>query len=328
MAKPVLQAISLWLALAAPAADAADAPGVSPQVWGLPLNAIAQVACHNCYEHQYNPSGAAYADALDAVKTVELDFWDQRDAFTGGSARHWFVRHNPGTLFQSGNDNNCTGDGDGSNDLAACLLDVRRWSNAHPDHFPIIVILDKKQGWSKTSSQRTPADLDAVVKELLGASLYTPRDLYAWLDNRGVAGTLREKVQAGGWPTANELRGRILLLVNNGDDGLDQYLSERGLDAAIFVQPQIDKSEEVTHGPDGLSPGNVQYVVNYNMSASSRALATDVRAAGFLGRVFGDDGESLLTQAARGTHLAAYYDFRGNGDGAYRILPLPPEETQ
>lgn len=314
--------LALSLLLVCHAATAADDPTISPQAWSLPLNQIAQVACHNCYEHQYNPSGAAFTDALSYVKTVELDFWDQRDAVTGGSKQHWFVRHNAGTLFQSGNDNNCSGDGGGSNDLAACLTDIKRWSDAHPDHFPLIVILDKKQGWSKVSSGRTPADLDGLVTRLLGASLYTPAQLYAWHAQNGVAGTLRDKVKAAGWPTADALRGRVMLMMNNPTSGLDQYLSERGLDGAIFVQPEIAAASEVAVGPSGMSAGNVQYVVNYNMNAPARAISADVQAARFLGRVYGDDDESFLTQVGHGTHLSAYHDYIDNGDGAFRIRPL------
>ncbi|WP_404937898.1 Ca2+-dependent phosphoinositide-specific phospholipase C [Pseudomonas sp. JDS08PS003] len=144
---------------------------IAPATWSTPFNGIAQVACHNCYEKQY---ARTFTSVLDSVRTLELDFWDQRDAVSGGSPRHWFVRHNPGTLFQSGNDNNCTGDGTGKNDLEACLNDVKNWSDNHPGHFPITLILDKKQGWSKESSGRTPKDFDELMARIFQGKLYTP----------------------------------------------------------------------------------------------------------------------------------------------------------
>ncbi|WP_191974387.1 Ca2+-dependent phosphoinositide-specific phospholipase C [Pseudomonas protegens] len=169
----VPRALALSALLLSPAAFSQESPAfIAPATWNTPFNGIAQVACHNCYEKQY---ASTFSSVLDSVRTLELDFWDQRDAVTGGSPRHWFVRHNPGTLFQSGNDNNCTGDGTGKNDLEACLNDVKNWSENHPGHFPITVILDKKQGWSKESSGRTPKDFDELVTRVFQGKLYTPR---------------------------------------------------------------------------------------------------------------------------------------------------------
>jgi hypothetical protein len=122
---------------------------VSLAAWEQPLNNIAQVACHNCYEPQYSPNGRAFSAVLDYVKTVEIDFWDQRDMASGGApAQRWFVWHDGATQRTSGNENSCTGNATGANDLRACLTDVKNWSRAHPGHFPLIVILDKKQDWS------------------------------------------------------------------------------------------------------------------------------------------------------------------------------------
>jgi hypothetical protein len=59
---------------------------VSLAAWEQPLNNIAQVACHNCYEPQYSPNGRAFSAVLDYVKTVEIDFWDQRDMASEAAA--------------------------------------------------------------------------------------------------------------------------------------------------------------------------------------------------------------------------------------------------
>ena len=139
-------AVSLALCtviLAKPAmASDFNSPFIAPTAWNTPLNKIAQVACHNCYEKQY---ATTFTSVFNSVRTVEVDFWDQQDAVSGGSAKHWFVRHDAGTLFQSGNNNDCSGDGGGKNDLEACLNDIKAWSDANAAHFPITVILDKSK---------------------------------------------------------------------------------------------------------------------------------------------------------------------------------------
>src|SRR5687767_8224555 len=78
---------------------------------------VFQPTCHNCYEIKVAEAMGAktFKQVLDKVKNVEIDFWDTRDAATGGVKHEWYVRHSPGTLFQSGNDNNCTGNGKGTN---------------------------------------------------------------------------------------------------------------------------------------------------------------------------------------------------------------------
>src|SRR5205085_424123 len=90
-----------------------------------------QKACHNCYEKQY---AKTFLSVFDSVQAVEIDFYDTQDKVSGAKPYSWYVRHGWGTLAKSGNDNNCTGDGKGTNDLAACLRDVKAASDAHPGH--------------------------------------------------------------------------------------------------------------------------------------------------------------------------------------------------
>jgi hypothetical protein len=317
----ILALVAASLFSAAAAAMDNDAT-VSPAAWEQPLNNIAQVACHNCYEPQYSLNGRAFSAVLDYVKTIEIDFWDQRDIASGGAqAQHWFVRHDGATQQgTSGNENSCTDNATGANDLRACLTDVRNWSRAHPGHFPLIVILDKKQGWSEPSGVRAPGDLDALVKEILGDALYTPAQLDRFHARQ--AGTLRDKVRAAGWPLAKDLRGRILLVLNG--NGLDGYLEALGLAGAIFVSPSTDSASEVTGLPHGISEANAQLVVMHNMNAAHRAVSAAVYQQHFIGRVWGNDKEDFARQIANRTHLSAYYDYAAQRDGSYRILPITP----
>lgn len=317
-----LGAASLFSTAAAAMDDDAT---VSPAAWEQPLNNIAQVACHNCYEPQYSPNGRAFSSVLDYVKTIEIDFWDQRDMASGGAqAQHWFVRHDGATQRASGNENSCTGNATGTNDLRACLTDVKNWSRAHPGHFPLIVILDKKQNWSEPSGGRAPGDLDALVKEVLGDALYTPAQLDRFHAHQ--AGTLREKVRAAGWPLAKDLRGRILLVLNG--NGLDGYLEAMGLAGAIFVSPPTDSASEVSGLPHGISEDYAQLVVMHNMNAAHRAVSAAVYQQHFIGRVWGNDKEDFVRQIANRTHLSAYYDYAAQRDGSYRILPITPLAVQ
>lgn len=259
--------------------QAADAQSKYPAVF--------QKTCHNCYEIGVAKKMGAntFKEVLDQVKNVEIDIWDHRDAATGGKAHQWFVRHNPGTLFQSGNDNNCTGNGNGTNNLSACLTDIKQWSDAHPGHDPITLFLDKKQGWSKVSSGRRPVDLDNLVNGILGATLYKPGSL------KGGSSTLRDAAKGGAWPTMAGLAGKVLIALTGSGGNLNEYVNDRKGDAALFVAPGTDNKNQITGTPSGFNSETAKWVVFYNIQAtgSRDLLGQDTRASNYVSRLWGND---------------------------------------
>lgn len=319
---PRVAALSLALPLAwsSQMAFSQENPAfISPASWYTAFNGIAQVACHNCYEKQY---ASTFTSVLDSVRTVELDFWDQRDAVTGGSAHHWFVRHNPGTLFQSGNDNNCTGDGDGTNDLKACLNDIKKWSDSHPGHFPITVILDKKQGWSKESSGRTANDFDNLVGEVFQDKLYTPGNLAQHIG--ASTGALQGSLKGKSWPTASQLQGKVLLVLNHSENQkLSQYAEARTSSAKVFISPVTNGQNDVSGEVSGMSKQSSGYVAMNNMGKGDKKWAAQAFAYSHIGRVWGDDGVSFAQHIQEKVNLSAYYKFAEAKDGnGYRIRPF------
>ena len=318
----------------ASAQELASDPTISPDVWNLPFNQIAQVACHNCFEHTFTPERGSFKTVLNDVKTIELDLWDQKGIFFGGEPKKWFVRHSIGSVFTSGNDNSCTGDGRGTNDLRACLEDVKQWSDDHPGHFPITVILDKKQGWSyMPGSDRKPKDLDDLVRDVFKEALFTPADLFGDRDitffqrQNATSDTLQSRVKDRGWPKAEDLRGRILAVLNGGDV-LDigcpacvmyQYLKERGLDGAIFAAPPLLTKEAVNGKSD---KPNSQFIVMNNIAAAHKELSKNVFNENHIGRVWGNDDDDFSTQIKRRTNIAVYDKYQAQTVDSYRVVPL------
>lgn len=99
--------------------------------------------------------------------------------------------------------------------LRACLAVFARWSDAHPGHTPLVVLVNASDVDAAPYQPRaiafTAADIDAVdrdVRETLGARLLTPDEV------RGGLATLREAVRAGGWPRLGALRGRIIAVLD------------------------------------------------------------------------------------------------------------------
>ena len=117
--------------------------------------------------------------------------------------------------------------------LQACLAEIAAWSDANPDHLPIMVMIEIKEesvpeaaaaagvelpdlgiDWTLPieTTESLLAALDAEIIEAMGRDrIFTPDDL------RGDAATLEEVVLADGWPTLVDSRGRVLFaLVNTG----------------------------------------------------------------------------------------------------------------
>ncbi len=249
---------------------------------------VFQPTCHNCYEIAVAEKMGAktFKQVLDQVKNVEIDIWDTKDAVTGGVKGEWYVRHLPGTLFQSGNDNNCTGNGKGTNNLGACLTDIKQWSDAHPGHDPITLFLDKKQGWSKASSERRPVNLDQLVDSILGSKVYKPASLQAAFP------TLRDAAKSRAWPTMSALAGKVIIALTGSS--LSEYVNDRRGAASLFVAAGTDQRSAITGTPSGFTAETAKYVVFYNIeaTASRDALGKDTRANDYVSRLWNGDSQN------------------------------------
>lgn len=113
--------------------------------------------------------------------------------------------------------------------LVACLEAVEGWSDAHPTHLPIAIILELKDTELEVGDfpfvvpdpWDTPA-MDALDQEILGV---VPRDEIITPDDvRGDRATLSEAVTTDGWPTLGESRGKVMFLMDNGGDYRTDYL--------------------------------------------------------------------------------------------------------
>jgi Phosphoinositide phospholipase C, Ca2+-dependent len=102
--------------------------------------------------------------------------------------------------------------------FTACLKEVRRWSHAHPDHIPIFILVETKQGKAHPPQQpTTPEAFTAATFDSLDAeirSVFPPQELITPDDVRGHYKTLNEAVLAGNWPTLASARGKIVFLMD------------------------------------------------------------------------------------------------------------------
>lgn len=109
--------------------------------------------------------------------------------------------------------------------LKDCLLALKSWSAKNPDHIPVFITLEAKDGDNNNFGTEpeafTPAlfdELDQAFQEYLGIeNLITPdmvRENYK---------TLEEAVLHHNWPTIKECRGKFLIVLNDGDPKMSMY---------------------------------------------------------------------------------------------------------
>jgi hypothetical protein len=101
--------------------------------------------------------------------------------------------------------------------FTGCLGVILAWSNAHPGHLPIFILIETKEGKPERDFQVvpeafTPAVFDALDQEIRSviprAKMITPDEV------RGKHATLEEGVLAGGWPSLESARGKFVFLLD------------------------------------------------------------------------------------------------------------------
>ena len=102
--------------------------------------------------------------------------------------------------------------------FTGCLSEVRVWSKSHPDHIPIFILIETKQGKpasrpEMTEPERfTPAVFDALDAEI--RSVFSPDEIITPDQVRGSYPTLNAAVRAGNWPSLASSRGKVVFLMD------------------------------------------------------------------------------------------------------------------
>ncbi|MDG2026311.1 MAG: Ca2+-dependent phosphoinositide-specific phospholipase C [Acidimicrobiales bacterium] len=123
--------------------------------------------------------------------------------------------------------------------LQLCLGEIAAWSDANPDHVPLMIMIEIKEEsvpeaaadagvelpdlpieWTipVETTEATLAALDEELRRGVGEErIITPDDV------RAGAATLEEVILADGWPTLDEARGKVLFSMVNTGGARDAY---------------------------------------------------------------------------------------------------------
>ncbi len=114
--------------------------------------------------------------------------------------------------------------------LVACLQDIENWSDAHPGHAPILILLNTKSSTLPIPGAtevlpltRDAFDaLDAEVRQVLESEDFIEPD-----DVRGDFQSLRAAIIEAGWPALSASRGQLMLAIDSGPQTVTAYMRGR-----------------------------------------------------------------------------------------------------
>jgi calcium-dependent phosphoinositide phospholipase C len=222
------------------------------------MNEIQVVATHNSYHRElagaerdaqlevdpgadpnlfYSHAPLDQQLAEQEVRSIELDVHTDPE---GGLYRHPLVRRNaglpplrdpawsePGTkvfhIVDADYNTTCV-------QLTRCLSQVKAWSDANPNHVPLVIMLEFKSSedrFERLGGVESPpwnkdrfGELEDEIRSVFAADdLITPDDV------RDPGKTLEQSVLDGGWPSLREAAGRVMFAMDNTNAVRGAYLA-------------------------------------------------------------------------------------------------------
>ena len=191
--------------------------------------------------------------------------------------------------------------------LATCLAQVRAWSQAHPDHVPIPIMLELKRSDARivaaggvVAPAWDAAALDALDAEI--RSVFAADEMITPDDVRRPGRTLEESVLRHGWPKLRDSRGKVMFLLDN-DPGPIR-------DAYVDGRPNLEGRVLFTNARPGFD--DAAFIKRNEPRAANTAQIADLVRRGYyirtrsdvpLGTVIANDTSMLDAALASGAQL-------------------------
>lgn len=218
----------------------------------LRLNEIQFIGTHNSYAKRPNwlQEFAISLVEPDTVPTLRYDHADFTTQLTEGVRSFEIdLRYHGEGKFSVSHVPVVGNDGTVAN-LELGLKEIALWSQSHPDHLPISIMLEFKEDWMflDPSLKRFNHDgeamttLNQLLTDTFGESLLTP-DQVRGSESSVQAAALGEQ----GWPTLGKSRGKVMLFMWAGEALREQYLGAfpdlRG--AALFTAARDNAGSDI-----------------------------------------------------------------------------------
>lgn len=224
----------------------------------LPMNAIQAIGTHNSYKEAIAPKEMALVRAANPKAATELDYshpplteqleggarqleLDYVNDPEGGRYLHPLGRkmvpdttpYDLSPLARPGLKVMHVPDVDYRSVcplFVQCLREIRAWSRAHPDHMPILIIMNLKQDQLKIPGAVTLLPFDAAAMDEIDReirSVFPERELITPDKVQGRFPTLRDAVRAGAWPKLKAARGKVMFALDESPEVVALYRGAR-----------------------------------------------------------------------------------------------------
>jgi len=196
-------------------------------------------------------------------------------------------------------------------ELSDCFRRIAGWSAAHPLHHPLVVIMELRISFTADTVEQLFADLDQEARRAFAATLFTPDEL------RGQRASLREVVLAGGWPTLGELRGKVIVALNEGGELRAAYThgDQDLLGRAMFVTAEPEHPYAALIKRDDPSAPDIPALVRQGFLVRTRSDSDTVEARA-------NDRTHLEAALASGAQLVST-DFPAKVEGVEYWVDIP-----
>lgn len=238
----------------------------------MALNQLQALGTHNSY-HTYPTPG------LDAITSLQY-FEDPLDVQLQEQGVRQFELDVSVNLDDSGfTVIHIQGVDEGTTcrNLLDCLTTIKTWSDAHPRHAPIAVLLELKNAdfpipnlpyhsWTAPDLDHLDAAIRSVFSE---RRMFTPDDL------RGSFTSLPDAITQRGWPSIDAVRGQVMFLMDNGGTLRSWYRTGRpGLAGRVLftnANPGDDDAAFVKRNDAKASLADIQSLVAQGYVIRTRA---------------------------------------------------------
>lgn len=222
----------------------------------------------------YDPEGGRFADPLLPRETAGEPGAEVYDA-THMKTPGFKVLHSQDIDVRS----NCM-------TWVLCLTEIRNWSQANPEHAPILIMLNAKEGGSAYPGVEPALDFSETAYTALDAETLS---VFGWHEIitpdlvRGNHNTLREAVLANNWPSLDEARGKVFFALDERPDKVRTYArgktSLQGLPMFInSIDASADHAAYFTINNPQQDFGRIQAAVAQGFIVRTRADANTMEA--------------------------------------------------
>ncbi len=188
-----------------------------------------------------------------------------------------------------------------------CLFELDLWMDENPRHALFVFFI--AESWRFNSPPFLFQQLDDLEED---AVLTLGRDrILTPADVRGEYRTLREAIQQRGWPTAEEARGKVMLVLNDRAEARTRYLERGGLDPEdrlLFLIGEPARAEDPDTGDEVIFSFEPEFDGDpwyFETEPAELERMRDLAAAGYLVHGVSDDPQMIDDLQAAGTHFVA-----------------------